>query len=57
MLLEHDGRSPRIDPGAWVAPTAALCGDVGIERGAPATPATGRYAELFGRHRDDAVVG
>jgi len=30
---------------------------LGIERGAPAARATRRYAELFGRHRDDTVVG
>jgi gamma-carbonic anhydrase len=30
---------------------------LGIERGAPAAAATARYAELFGRHRDDKVIG
>jgi carbonic anhydrase/acetyltransferase-like protein (isoleucine patch superfamily) len=30
---------------------------LGIERGASAAQATRRYAELFGRHRDDTVVG
>jgi hypothetical protein len=30
---------------------------VGIERGASAAQATRRRAELFGRHRDDTVVG
>ena len=34
MLLEHEGRSPRVDPGAWVAPTAVLCGDVRVATGA-----------------------
>ena len=106
MLLEHEGRAPRVDPGACVAPTAVLCGDVraaagarvlwnavpigwiavgdpaevpaperheeiwaiqrqldfpgtvlGVARGAPAAQASGRYADLFGRHRDDPVVG
>ena len=28
MLLEHQGRRPRVDPTAWVAPTASVCGDV-----------------------------
>jgi hypothetical protein len=27
MLVEHEGRAPLVDPDAWVAPTAALCGD------------------------------
>jgi carbonic anhydrase/acetyltransferase-like protein (isoleucine patch superfamily) len=30
MLLEHRGRSPQVDPSAYVAPTAVLCGDVRI---------------------------
>ena len=30
---------------------------LGIERGASAAQATRRCAELFGRHRDDTVVG
>jgi hypothetical protein len=30
---------------------------LGIERGAPAAEATARYARLFGRHRDDRVIG
>jgi carbonic anhydrase/acetyltransferase-like protein (isoleucine patch superfamily) len=34
MLVEHEGRSPRVDPGAWVAPTAVLCGDVRVAAGA-----------------------
>jgi hypothetical protein len=29
---------------------------LGIERGGSAADVTGRYAELFGRHRDDTVV-
>jgi hypothetical protein len=29
---------------------------LGIDRGGSAADATGRYAELFGRHRDDTVV-
>jgi carbonic anhydrase/acetyltransferase-like protein (isoleucine patch superfamily) len=28
MLLEHQGRRPRIDPTAYIAPTATVCGDV-----------------------------
>lgn len=33
MLIEHDGKSPRVDPTAWVAPDATLCGDVTIGPG------------------------
>ena len=29
---------------------------LGIERGAGAAEASRRYAELFGRHRDDTVI-
>ena len=30
MLIEHRGRTPRVDPSAYVAPTAVLCGDVRV---------------------------
>lgn len=30
MILEHRGRSPRIHPSAYVAPTAVVCGDVAV---------------------------
>jgi carbonic anhydrase/acetyltransferase-like protein (isoleucine patch superfamily) len=30
MLIEHAGARPRVDPSAYVAPTAVLCGDVEI---------------------------
>jgi carbonic anhydrase/acetyltransferase-like protein (isoleucine patch superfamily) len=30
MLIEHRGRSPHVDPTAYVAPTAVLCGDVRV---------------------------
>ena len=33
MLVEHAGRSPRIHPGAYVAPNALVCGDVEIGPG------------------------
>lgn len=33
MLIEHDGHSPRIDPAAWVAPNALVCGDVTLGPG------------------------
>jgi carbonic anhydrase/acetyltransferase-like protein (isoleucine patch superfamily) len=34
MLITHEGRSPQVDPEAWVAPTAVLCGDVRVAAGA-----------------------
>jgi carbonic anhydrase/acetyltransferase-like protein (isoleucine patch superfamily) len=30
MLIEHQGKRPNIDPTAYVAPTAVICGDVAI---------------------------
>ena len=30
MIVSHLGRSPRIDPSAYVAPNAVVCGDVSI---------------------------
>lgn len=30
MLIEHDGKSPRIDDSAWVAPSATVSGDVEV---------------------------
>jgi carbonic anhydrase/acetyltransferase-like protein (isoleucine patch superfamily) len=33
MLLEHSNQRPRIEEGAWVAPTAVLCGDVRVASG------------------------
>jgi gamma-carbonic anhydrase len=30
MLLEHRGKSPQVDPSAYVAPNAIVCGDVRI---------------------------
>lgn len=30
MLIEHQGKRPHIDPTAYVAPTAVICGDVTI---------------------------
>ena len=34
MLIEHRGRAPRVDPSAYVAPNAVLCGDVTVGRDA-----------------------
>lgn len=33
MLITHLGKSPRIDPSAYVAPNAVLCGDVTVGPG------------------------
>jgi carbonic anhydrase/acetyltransferase-like protein (isoleucine patch superfamily) len=33
MLVEHAGRRPQIDPSAWIAPDATICGDVAIGAG------------------------
>ncbi len=33
MLIEHDGKTPVIDPTAWVAPDATLCGNVTVGPG------------------------
>jgi carbonic anhydrase/acetyltransferase-like protein (isoleucine patch superfamily) len=30
MLIEHRGKQPSVDPSAYVAPTAVLCGDVRV---------------------------
>jgi carbonic anhydrase/acetyltransferase-like protein (isoleucine patch superfamily) len=34
MILEHRGARPTIDPSAYVAPTAVVCGDVRVGAGA-----------------------
>ena len=34
MELEHRGKRPSVDPSAYVAPTAVLCGDVRVGAGA-----------------------
>lgn len=33
MLIEHQGKRPTVDPSAYVAPNAVLCGDVSIGAG------------------------
>jgi carbonic anhydrase/acetyltransferase-like protein (isoleucine patch superfamily) len=33
MLMTHAGKHPRIDPSAWIAPDATVCGDVAIGAG------------------------
>ena len=34
MIIAHAGKQPRIDPAAWVAPDATVCGDIEIAAGA-----------------------
>src|SRR3954451_16125063 len=33
MIFDHDQRKPVIDPSAWIAPNAVICGDVHIGAG------------------------
>ncbi len=33
MLIKHDGVLPQIDPTAWVAPNAVVCGNVTVDPG------------------------
>ncbi|MES2103188.1 MAG: gamma carbonic anhydrase family protein [Pseudomonadota bacterium] len=33
MIISHDNKTPRIDPSAYVAPNAVICGDVSIGPG------------------------
>lgn len=33
MLISHEGKTPRIDPTAFVAPNAVVCGDVSVGPG------------------------
>ena len=33
MLIKHNGISPQVDPSAWVAPNAVVCGDVTVGPG------------------------
>ena len=47
MLLAHRGQTPTVDPSAYVAPTAVLCGDVRI----------GAHARVLGaQHRAEQAV-
>ena len=56
MLVEHEGRSPTVDPAAWVAPTAVLCGDVRVAprraRAVERRPGRRRRARRAGRAGD-----
>lgn len=51
-LFSFEGRSPRVDPAAFVAPTATLIGDVTVEAGASVwfnTVLRGDYAPIVVR--------
>ncbi len=54
MLVEHRGARPSVDPSAYVAPTAVLCGDVRVGAGtsilfgAVVTAEDGPHAHLNG---------
>jgi carbonic anhydrase/acetyltransferase-like protein (isoleucine patch superfamily) len=52
VLIEHRGRAPVIDPTAYVAPTAVLCGAVHI-----VARAHERQVAWLKPHRDDRIVG
>jgi carbonic anhydrase/acetyltransferase-like protein (isoleucine patch superfamily) len=46
VLIEHRGSIPEVDPSAYVAPTAVLCGAVRI-----------RQSAWFGAHLSDRIIG
>jgi carbonic anhydrase/acetyltransferase-like protein (isoleucine patch superfamily) len=46
VLIEHQGRRPSIDPTAYVAPTAVICGDVTV--GPPTHISYGAVIEAHG---------
>lgn len=58
MLIEHAGKRPIIDPAAWVAPDATLCGDVAVGPGARILHGARIVGEAGGRIRigRDAIV-
>lgn len=51
MILAHTGIAPRIDPAAWVAPDATICGDVEIGAGARVLHGARIVGEAGGRVR------
>lgn len=51
MLLEHAGKRPTVDPAAWVAPDATLCGDVAVGPGARILHGARIVGEAGGRIR------
>lgn len=55
MLVSHNGIAPTVDPTAWVAPDATLCGDVEIGPGSRVLPGARIVAEGGGRIRIGAT--
>jgi carbonic anhydrase/acetyltransferase-like protein (isoleucine patch superfamily) len=59
--VEHRGKAPTVDPSAWVAPTALLCGavrvgpDARVLWNAVMTAEAPRRAAWLAAHRDDRV--
>jgi carbonic anhydrase/acetyltransferase-like protein (isoleucine patch superfamily) len=51
MILAHAGQAPRIDPAAWVAPDATICGDVEIGAGSRVLHGARIVGEAGGRIR------
>ena len=51
MIIAHNGQEPRIDPAAWVAPDATVCGDVEIGAGARVLHGARIVGEAGGRIR------
>jgi carbonic anhydrase/acetyltransferase-like protein (isoleucine patch superfamily) len=51
MIIAHAGKSPRIDPAAWVAPDATVCGDVEIAEGSRVLHGARIVGEAGGRIR------
>ncbi|HEX7776242.1 MAG TPA: gamma carbonic anhydrase family protein [Parvibaculum sp.] len=53
MLIEHAGKRPMIDPAAWVAPDATVCGDVTVGPGTRVL----HGARLIGESGGRIVIG
>ncbi|HEY3145405.1 MAG TPA: gamma carbonic anhydrase family protein [Dongiaceae bacterium] len=51
MIIAHAGKTPRIDPAAWVAPDATVCGDVEIAAGSRVMHRARIIGEAGGRIR------
>ncbi len=53
MLIEHAGKRPQIDPTAWIAPDATICGDVAIGAGSRVL----HGARIIGESRGSIRIG